>query len=121
MVEKGLGDKIEKFTEWSGLKKLVKSVFGEDCGCDERKKKLNQMFPNFKNLRSFNESEKKIFEEILPVVEKKNMINPDEKKTLSVLYKAVFKEQPQWSSCGSCNVKVLENLKKIYSKSCNIK
>jgi len=121
MVEKGLGDKVEKFTEWTGLKKLVKSIFGEDCGCDERKAKLNQMFPNFKNIRWFNETEKQIFEEILPQVEKKNAISPDEKKTLSVLYKAVFQQDPSWSNCGSCNIKVLNNLKRVYSKSCTTK
>ena len=121
MVEKGLGDKIEKFTEWSGLKKLTESIFGDSCGCSERKKRLNQMFPNFKNLRPFNEDEKRIFEQVLPKVEKKNLLTPEDKTLLSGLYKAVFKESPSWSSCGSCNVKIIKNLKKIYSKSCNTK
>ena len=31
---KGLGDTIEKVTEFLGLKSAVESVFGEDCGCD---------------------------------------------------------------------------------------
>mgnify|MGYP001458877229 CR=1 FL=1 len=115
---KGLGDKIEKVTEWTGLKKLVKSVFGEDCGCEERKEKLNQMFPNFKNLRAFNEDEKELFESILPNIEKNNMITAEEKTSLSHIYKGVFKQAPQWSSCGSCNLKVIDNLKKVYAKSC---
>ena len=42
---KGLGDTIEQITEATGIKKLVKFVAGEDCGCDERKKKLNEWFP----------------------------------------------------------------------------
>ena len=41
---KGLGDTIEKVTEATGVKKLVKFIAGEDCGCDERKSKLNSMF-----------------------------------------------------------------------------
>ena len=117
-MSKGLGDKIEKVTEWTGLKKLVKSIFGEQCGCEERKKKLNQMFPNFKNLRAFNNDEKLLFEEVLPRIEKKNLITPEDKTTLSHLYKAVFKQDANWSRCGSCNQKVINNLKKIYSKSC---
>ena len=42
---KGLGDTIEKITEATGIKKVVKKLFGEDCGCDERKEKLNKLFP----------------------------------------------------------------------------
>ena len=42
---KGLGDQIEKITEATGIKKLVKWAFGEDCGCDQRKEKLNKLFP----------------------------------------------------------------------------
>lgn len=41
---KGFGDTIEKITQATGIKSLVKFVAGEDCGCDERKEKLNQMF-----------------------------------------------------------------------------
>ena len=38
---KGLGDSIEKFTESTGIKSVVKYVFdklGKDCGCDERRR-----------------------------------------------------------------------------------
>ena len=40
----GLGDVVEKITEATGIKKVVKAVFGDDCGCDERKQKLNVNF-----------------------------------------------------------------------------
>src|SRR5210317_2250956 len=42
---KGLGDTIEQITEATGIKAAVKAVFGEDCGCDARKEKLNKIFP----------------------------------------------------------------------------
>ena len=45
MKSKGLGDSIEKFTKATGIKKLVKAVAGEDCGCDKRKEILNNLFP----------------------------------------------------------------------------
>lgn len=41
---KGLGDTVEKFTQRTGLKRLVERM-AEDCGCDERRDKLNKMFP----------------------------------------------------------------------------
>lgn len=40
----GLGDTIEKITNKTGVKSVVKAVsnaVGKDCGCEERKKKLN--------------------------------------------------------------------------------
>ncbi len=39
----GLGDLIEKITTYTGIKWLTKKIFGEDCGCDERKDKLNKI------------------------------------------------------------------------------
>jgi hypothetical protein len=45
---KGLGDSIEKFTKATGIKKVVDTVskaVGKDCGCDKRKKTLNEIFP----------------------------------------------------------------------------
>ena len=40
---KGLGDTIEKVLKKTGVKKLFTD--GKDCGCDERKEKLNNLFP----------------------------------------------------------------------------
>jgi hypothetical protein len=40
----GLGDSIEQILEVTGVAKLAKWVMGEDCGCDERKEKLNKLF-----------------------------------------------------------------------------
>tara|TARA_B100001564_G_C20425375_1_gene572041 strand:- start:428 stop:730 length:303 start_codon:yes stop_codon:yes gene_type:complete len=46
--DKGLGDTVERFTKTTGIKKVVQAVSkatGKDCGCNERKNKLNNMFP----------------------------------------------------------------------------
>lgn len=47
---KGLGDTIDKVTTVTGIKSVVKAVTkvvtgDDDCGCEERRKKLNEMFP----------------------------------------------------------------------------
>ena len=42
----GLGDVVEKVTKATGIKKVVDTVFdamGKDCGCSDRKKKLNKI------------------------------------------------------------------------------
>lgn len=43
---RGLGDTIEAITEATGIKKAVEffTPEGKDCGCDERKEKLNKVF-----------------------------------------------------------------------------
>ena len=42
---KGLGDTIEKITEATGIKKIVKKISGDDCGCNKSKKQLNKILP----------------------------------------------------------------------------
>lgn len=46
---KGLGDTIAKITHATGLDvvadKVAKAVGKEDCGCNRRREKLNEMFP----------------------------------------------------------------------------
>tara|TARA_R100000458_G_scaffold10629_1_gene8410 strand:+ start:910 stop:1167 length:258 start_codon:yes stop_codon:yes gene_type:complete len=39
-----LGDLVEKGTKATGINSLVKKVWGDDCGCEERKEILNNMF-----------------------------------------------------------------------------
>ena len=45
---KGLGDTVEKVLQKTGIDKVAKWVLGEDCGCEERKNKLNYLFPYYK-------------------------------------------------------------------------
>lgn len=49
---RGLGDTITKLTHFTGMDKLAEKVakaFGkEDCGCERRRNKLNEIIP-YKN------------------------------------------------------------------------
>jgi hypothetical protein len=49
MKSKGLGDSIEKITTKTGIKSLMdfatESLNVRDCGCNKRKKWLNEKFP----------------------------------------------------------------------------
>lgn len=38
-----LGNFIELITTYTGIKWLVKKIWGDDCGCDDRKNKLNDV------------------------------------------------------------------------------
>lgn len=43
--QKGLGDTVAAITEATGIKAVVKAMFGENCGCDIRQEKLNKLVP----------------------------------------------------------------------------
>ena len=113
---KGLGDTIEKITKATGIDKVAKAVLGDDCGCDERKKKLNQMFP-YNKVRQFTEDELKIYEEVLPRL-KGGTITGQDQSTLIKLYNKVFNSNKQPSSCSSCVQQTLAKLAKVYVNSC---
>jgi len=52
----GLGDVVEKITKATGIKKVVKFLSdGEDCGCDERKEKMNLLFPTRRTIECMTE------------------------------------------------------------------
>ena len=39
----GLGDLAAFITKYTGISWIVKKLFGNDCGCDERKDKWNKI------------------------------------------------------------------------------
>lgn len=64
-AKKGLGDVVETITKATGIKKAVKFIKGDDCGCKERKEKLNKIkLPvRRKAQRCFNEDQYNQFKE----------------------------------------------------------
>ena len=104
---KGLGDIVEDITTATGIKKAVKTIFGDDCGCEERKKKLNKiLLPRFKTQKAYrclSEEQYKIFGEY-----KKNRTLETELQTKNVqlvidLYAHVFAIQHNINDfCRTC-------------------
>ena len=45
MKSRGLGDSIEKITKATGIKQVVDKVTKGGCGCNKRRKALNEAFP----------------------------------------------------------------------------
>ena len=113
-MSKGLGDSVEKVLKATGIDKVAKKILGEDCGCDERKKKLNQMFPY---ARPFTEDELSIYESVLPRL-KGGTITREDQATLVRLYNKVFNANKKPSSCSSCVQQTLAKLAKVYVNSC---
>ena len=85
---KGLGDTIAKVTEATGIKKAVKFVAGEDCGCDERQERLNRIF-KYNNPECLNEDE---YNYIADWIEKgSNKLTNKQLQEMNVIYNRVFK------------------------------
>jgi len=110
---KGLGDKIEQFTEATGIKAAVKAVFGEDCGCDERRKTLNRLFPA---LTKFDDNQKARYEEyVLPYRDQEFGEVPSRNaKAMGNLYFEMTGKNENVTGCGSCLKTVKKALDKIY-------
>lgn len=107
---KGLGDTIAKVTKATGIDKAVKFVAGEDCGCDERKEKLNQLFsyerPECLTEEEFNYLTK--FTSNVPTT-----INVDTQKKLLSIHNRVFASQLKLTSCSSCVKNLISKLTKL--------
>ena len=113
---KGLGDTVEKVLKATGIDKVAKKVLGDDCGCEERKKTLNKLFPY---ARPFTEDELSIYETVLPRL-KKGTISGADQAILIKLYNKVFNANKKPSSCGSCVQQTLAKLAKVYINSCKL-
>lgn len=111
---KGVGDTVAKITEATGIKKAVKFLAGEDCGCDERKDKLNKIFPYYRPNCFTEEEFNYIGEKIKKVTSR---IERDDVPKLLNIYNRVFNDNKQATACDSCFVNgVWAKLKTIYKQ-----
>ena len=111
-ASEGLGDTVEKITKATGIKKAVKFLAGEDCGCDERQEKLNQVF-RYKKPECLTESE---FELIKMAVDtKKNRFTPDEQNVFVAIYERIFKTKVECTPCSFGKI-VYKDLVAVYNQ-----
>jgi hypothetical protein len=109
---KGLGDTVEQVLEATGIAKVAKWALGEDCGCDERKEKLNKLFPYHKS-ECLTEDEYTCLDEYFK--EGKNVIEPEVQEQMVKIYNRVFRQKVKLTSCSSCYKRTIhDNLKKMY-------
>lgn len=110
---KGLGDTVEKVLEVTGIAKVAKWLLGEDCGCDERKEKLNKMF-RYKKILCLTEQE----HERLKLWFDKNtsVVRPSEQKMLFEIHSRIFQVRNELTSCASCVTERVNDLKKVFNE-----
>jgi hypothetical protein len=114
---KGLGDTIEQITEATGIKAAVEmfsKATGLDCGCDERKERLNQLFSYNRNINCLTEKDYNSLTELIDP--KKSSLTAEEQNTIAEIYYNVFNYRLQLSSCGSCWAGKIQELRKVYNE-----
>ena len=111
-ASEGLGDTVEKITKATGIKKAVKFLAGEDCGCDERKEKLNEIF-RYKKPECLTEQEFDLIK--MAVDTKKNRFTPDEQELFKNIYERIFKVKVECTPCSFAKV-VWKDLTAVYNQ-----
>lgn len=115
---KGLGDKIAAVTKATGIEKVVKTFFGEDCGCDERRDRLNKMFPSRK-VEQMNAEQVDFFRDVIQVKYRTHAnLGREVGNKFYQLYQDVFGVKKNKTSCSSCNKNMYIELLKVYESSC---
>jgi len=109
--KKGLGDTIEAITKATGIKTIVKFIAGEDCGCEKRKAKLNELFP-YKKSNCLTEESYNYLDAFLKL--NKTKTNPIEQNELLVIYNATFNTNVGQTNCDSCWIDMINELKQVY-------
>ena len=122
VVEWQLGDAVEAVTTATGIKAIVKHMVGEDCGCDERKEKLNEWgnkiqekiatFFRRNNIKALTPEEYEYLDTFFS--RPKLSMKPSEQYKMLEINNRVFSQRLQYTTCGSCVQSMVNQLKHVY-------
>jgi len=122
VVEWKLGDAVEAVTTATGIKAIVKHMVGEDCGCDERKEKLNEWgnkiqdkistFFRRNNIKSLTPDEYEYLDTFFS--RPRLTMKPSEQYRMLEINNRVFSQKLEYSTCGSCVQSMVNQLKHVY-------
>lgn len=102
----GLGDTIQTITQATGIDKLVKFIAGEDCGCEERKEKLNKLF-RYKQPLCLTEQEYNYLTEFQKV--NSPTLSKQEGDEIATIWNRVFQSRKFYRPC-TCNPKAWQSM-----------
>jgi hypothetical protein len=113
---KGFGDTIAKVTKATGIDKLIGAIV-DDCGCEERKKTLNKLFPYHKNI-TMTIDQQQIWVMIRAELHG-TIVNAETRERLRIMYNNIFGDRQQPSTCAPCIIKQRDKVSKVYQNVCN--
>lgn len=106
----GAGDIVEKVAKATGVDKVVKAIAGDDCGCDARKAKLNQML----RVTVFECLVEEDYDYLVNFFQvSRTRVTHEEQSELYRIYNYVFGKNLKPSKCPSCVRQVVNNLKRV--------
>lgn len=112
---KGLGDSIEQITEATGIKKAVElfsSITGIDCGCEERKQRLNEIF-RYRKTECLNEMDYNYLKEFFS--KDQNELVYQQQVDLARVYKNIFGTDLEMSNCAGCWRDYISQIRQVYN------
>ena len=110
-VTKTVEPKVAKVTKATGIDKAVKFIAGEDCGCDERRKALNKLFP-YNKPECLKEDEYSYLKEFYKI--HKNRLTQEEQVKLVEISNRVLHTKRKLSSCSSCVKELIADCKRLF-------
>lgn len=118
----GMGDVVEKITKATGIKAVVDKVadaFDADCGCDERKSKLNDLI-RFRPKDCLTEEEfnylSNFYSEKLNKFDSNITLSIEQQQKLIDIFNRIMPKRVSMTTCGPCfNGTVYKPLSKVYS------
>lgn len=109
----GLGDTVAQITKATGIDKLVKFIAGEDCGCDERQAKLNELFP-YRTPKCLTEDEYTYLNESQVLT--KQTLKPSEQDAILKVYNRIFGISREPTSCATCWLEIIQKMQKVFNE-----
>jgi hypothetical protein len=97
---------VQKITKKTGIEAVVKWIAGEDCGCEERKEKLNKLFRYVEPLCLTQEE----YDYLTKFRETNtSTLSKEELDAISTMWNRVFKTRKFYRPC-TCNPKEWQKL-----------
>jgi hypothetical protein len=109
----GLGDTVEQVLEVTGVAKVAKWIMGDDCNCEARKEKLNELFP-YKSVKCLTEDEHTYLTE--SQVLSKQSLKPSEQDAILKIYNRIFGISREPTSCATCWMEIINKMKKVFNE-----
>jgi len=108
----GVGDTVHKVLKATGIDQVAKFLLGEDCGCDERRKKWNQKW-RYHTPQCLTEEYYQWLKEWF--IRNPTKVKSIEQEKLLEIYNHVYHyKKREMTSCSSCVSEMIGELYVIY-------
>ena len=113
---KGLGDVVEKITTATGIKSVVETFTkdGKDCGCDNRKSKMNEMFNFRRKPECLTEDEYTYLTEYFKSTSLSDKVKHTTQSEVIVIYNRIMNTRVKAGGCSGCFRDIHQAMSKVY-------